>query len=386
MKISLCMIVKNEEKYIEMCLKNALKVVDEIIIVDTGSTDNTLNIIKKFEDKVNLYQYKWENDFAKARNISLEKATGDWILVLDADEKLICDVDKFRKQLEDTEYEGFMLPLYNIMNKNLIVYSAVYCKLFRNKGYRYKGTIHEHVNVDSNKVVEFDLNICKIFHYGYMKNVIKDKNKMKRNRDILFKQLKEDAENPYVYYNIGVTYMNDENWQEALNYFFKCNALASKISLTGVTKYEIDMAKRMAECFYKLEQYELCIDFIDDLLGDIAYEGFVDLVYIKGHCYFAMKNYNDAIRTFEKCLEIGETKKFITVNGMGSYLPKLMLGKIYSILKNENMAINKFMECIFDPNNYMKDGLDELRAYLTLNNRVEILNYLNTLVENKDKF
>jgi glycosyltransferase involved in cell wall biosynthesis len=380
------MIVKNEEKYIEMCLENALKLVDEIIIVDTGSTDSTLDIIKKFGAQISVCQYKWEDDFAKARNISLEKATGDWILVLDADEKIICDVDKFRKQLEETEYEGIILPLYNIINKNSIMYSSVYCKLFRNKGYTYNGIIHENINIKPNKIVEFDSSICKIFHYGYMKNLVNGKDKAKRNKEMLFKQLEKEPKNPYVYYNIGVTYMVNENWQEALNYFFKCNALASQISLTEVTRYEIDMAKRMAECLCQLEQYEVCIDFVDDLLGDVAYYGFVDLVYIKAHCYFTMKNYDEAIKNFEECLKIGETKKFVTINGTGSFLPKIMLAKIYSILKNENMAINKYMDCVFDPNNYMKEGLEEFRTYLTLNNRIEILNHLNTLVGTKDKF
>ena len=88
MTISLCMIVKNEERYIKMCLENALDLVDEIIVVDTGSTDNTINIINQFEDKVILVKYEWKNDFSDARNLSLEKATGDWILILDADEKI----------------------------------------------------------------------------------------------------------------------------------------------------------------------------------------------------------------------------------------------------------------------------------------------------------
>jgi tetratricopeptide (TPR) repeat protein len=217
-----------------------------------------------------------------------------------------------------------------------------------------------------------------------MNNVIKDKNKTKRNRNILFGQLEKETNNPYIYYNIGVTYMNDENWKEALSYFLKCNVLASEKSLTQVTKYEIDMTKRMAECLYKLELYQDCIYFIEDLLDDIVFEGFVDLVYIKAHCYLAMKEYAKAIKNFEECLKIGETKKFVTAHGMGSYLPKLMLARIYYTLKNENMAINKYMECVFDPNNYLKEGLDELRAYLTLSNRVEILNHLNKLVGAND--
>src|SRR5690348_3827247 len=84
--ISLCMIVKNEEKYLERCLKSVEGVVDEIIIVDTGSTDQTTEIAEKFGAKI--LRYQWNDDFSSARNYSLKNAKCDWILILDADEEL----------------------------------------------------------------------------------------------------------------------------------------------------------------------------------------------------------------------------------------------------------------------------------------------------------
>src|SRR3989344_2135515 len=84
--ISLCMIAKNEEKHLEECLNSVKELVDEVIIVDTGSTDKTKQIAKKFNAKI--YDFKWVDDFSAARNESLKHATKDWILVLDADEVL----------------------------------------------------------------------------------------------------------------------------------------------------------------------------------------------------------------------------------------------------------------------------------------------------------
>lgn len=84
--ISLCMICKNEEKMLERCLNSVRDIVDEIIIVDTGSTDQTITIAKRFA--ATIVHYKWTKDFSAARNIGLEKATGKWILFLDADEEL----------------------------------------------------------------------------------------------------------------------------------------------------------------------------------------------------------------------------------------------------------------------------------------------------------
>src|SRR4030066_756382 len=84
--ISACMIVKNEEKFLAQCLKSIKDAVDEIIIVDTGSTDNTVEIAQSFGAKV--YHHPWRNSFSEARNHSLSYATCDWILQIDADEAL----------------------------------------------------------------------------------------------------------------------------------------------------------------------------------------------------------------------------------------------------------------------------------------------------------
>ncbi|MGL4911874.1 MAG: glycosyltransferase family 2 protein, partial [Romboutsia sp.] len=82
--ISLCMIVKDEEDVIERCLNSIHEVVDEIVIIDTGSKDNTIELVKKYTKKI--YYFKWIDDFSKARDFSFSKATKDYILWLDADE------------------------------------------------------------------------------------------------------------------------------------------------------------------------------------------------------------------------------------------------------------------------------------------------------------
>src|SRR5262245_26664205 len=84
--ISLCMIVKNERKWIQGCLASVKSIVDEIVIVDTGCTDDTIALAKPFNPTVIPYQ--WRNDFADARNVSLSAARTPWILILDADEKI----------------------------------------------------------------------------------------------------------------------------------------------------------------------------------------------------------------------------------------------------------------------------------------------------------
>ena len=112
--ISLCMIVKNEEYYIDNCLKSIYDIVDEIIIVDTGSTDKTKEIVSKYTNKI--YDFKWINDFAAARNFSFSKATCNYIMWLDADDVLYeSDREKlkeYKKTLDDTKVPASMIYDY----------------------------------------------------------------------------------------------------------------------------------------------------------------------------------------------------------------------------------------------------------------------------------
>lgn len=103
MKITACLIVKNEEKCLARCL-DSVKGVDEIVVVDTGSTDNTVEIAKRYTDKV-YTDYKWNDDFAEARNHAKSKCTTEWIISIDADEQLISSVDEVREVIKNATTE-----------------------------------------------------------------------------------------------------------------------------------------------------------------------------------------------------------------------------------------------------------------------------------------
>lgn len=120
MSISLCVITKNEEELLEECLHSVNGLVDEMIVVDTGSTDKTISCAKKCKAKV--YEYPWNDDFSEARNFSLSKATKDWILVLDADEILVKkDHSAIRDLTDFTEFVGFSFVQRNYTNNQNIV-------------------------------------------------------------------------------------------------------------------------------------------------------------------------------------------------------------------------------------------------------------------------
>ena len=182
MGISLCMIVKNEEKNIAKCLNAVKAIADEIIIIDTGSTDKTKEIAKSFN--ASIFDFKWQNDFSKARNFSLSKAAKEWILILDADEVIANeDLAKIGELTRTKEHLGYLFLTKNYTNNTSIAgfipskgketksffgwFPSYKVRLFPNKkGILFEGVVHELVD-DSiiktkGKIVKVDI---PIHHY-----------------------------------------------------------------------------------------------------------------------------------------------------------------------------------------------------------------------------
>lgn len=110
------MIVKDEESFIANCLQSVQDIVDEIIIVDTGSTDKTIEIANTYG--VKIYHLPWNNNFSAARNFSLDKATGEWIIILDADEELnSLDKSKLKQLTNNKDIDAYYLKVYNYLGK-----------------------------------------------------------------------------------------------------------------------------------------------------------------------------------------------------------------------------------------------------------------------------
>ncbi len=219
--LTLSMIVKNEEKYLADCLKSVKDVVDEIVIVDTGSNDLTIEIAKKFNAKI--YLYKWENDFSAARNFALEKSTGNWILYLDADERLSASSINLIKKLTKAPGEkGYYCTIQNtddVRNRPSVM---KYVRLFpRSEKIRFTGKIHEQIEQSIlNNNYRLENSDVEIIHIGY--NISGDdlKYKAKRNLDILLKEFKENPSS-YIAYQLGQTYGILDEQVKASDYFIQ---------------------------------------------------------------------------------------------------------------------------------------------------------------------
>jgi len=200
-RLSLCAIVKNEEKNISKLLESIKNITFEQIVVDTGSTDKTVKIAEK--SGASLYYFKWVNDFAAARNYAIEQAKGDWILILDADEYFTPeDADKLVDYLQKMQSEpekwssslAISFMLLNLDDKGRRMTKSSTVRIFRNiPSIRYTGRIHEQLTVDSSTIVHLD--DVNLMHTGYSETAHKETGKGKRNIELLRSELKGDPNN-----------------------------------------------------------------------------------------------------------------------------------------------------------------------------------------------
>ena len=180
MKISACMMVKNEEEMLPRALESIKDEVDEIIVVDTGSTDRTVEIARQYTDKV--YFHQWFDDFSGMRNITLSYATGDYILILDAD-------DEFRRMqpdlglrefLEKPRFNIYRFQLENVATKNVPTSTFNQIRLFRNgMGFKYHGIVHNQFDAKGQGIAGAPF---LILHYGYGLDEEKMEQKRRRSR------------------------------------------------------------------------------------------------------------------------------------------------------------------------------------------------------------
>jgi glycosyltransferase involved in cell wall biosynthesis len=242
-KISLCMITKNEEKFLKQCLESVKDLVDEMIIVDTGSTDKTKEIAKEFNAKI--YDFEWINDFSAARNESLKHATGDWILIIDADETISKrDHKNIRKVIDKFDFPAFALIQRHYSNfdqevKFILSKGDPYeesqefkgwtatinaIRLFKNNiGLKFHGVIHETIE---NSIMSLGLQFANtdipLHHFQHKKSKESHKEKLGKYWELLEKKEKEEPDNLKNLHDLAIIYLiQRKDYKKAFEYFNK---------------------------------------------------------------------------------------------------------------------------------------------------------------------
>jgi glycosyltransferase involved in cell wall biosynthesis len=339
--LSLALIVKNEEKNLARCLSSAKGVWDELIIVDTGSTDKTVEIAKQYTDKV--YHFDWIDDFAKARNFSFSKCTQPWIMWLDADDVLHPeDVANIKAEMPSIgenptldyivmNYHYFVIPDEEAAKeKGWSLKDVSHATLARERIIRrtkatWIGRVHEHIPVDFARSKSID---ASVWHMRDEEDRVADS-----NRNIRIMKLEvEERPTERNYYYLGQEYSDSGMGDEAVEAYTKAFEITKRID----TKFQA--AFKIARIHKALGRTEEAIEwFFKALNYHVAYrEPFVDLAQV----YFDKRDFSKAIVWLEAALKISEPDNPIMIIQKEYYgwLPLDRLAKAYHEMKRFDEA------------------------------------------------
>ncbi|MFC0212898.1 glycosyltransferase [Paenibacillus chartarius] len=339
--LSLCMIVKNEEKTLARCLDSVKAIADEMIIIDTGSTDQTKAIALQYTTHV--YDFEWINDFAAAKNDAIRRATGKWILVLDADEYLKPgQEDHFRQLLENYEVRkpiGVMLKIMNYLGETEQNISGVLessaARLFPNgQGIHFERPIHEQLACSKGKLELLSTSLT-ILHTGYIRTIVNEKKKSNRNMEI-FKQLQSN--DPYDCYTLGNEYLSMNDCKKAQYYYGKAMRKMKPTLIWAPYCYDgyIHASLQLTHLREAHTAIKEALDFWPE---------YADFSFLLGHLYMAAGFAELAEAQLKTCIEQAlsrEKRKLpstLVKLDYASYLPHKYLAQIYMIRHDWSQAV-----------------------------------------------
>jgi tetratricopeptide (TPR) repeat protein len=216
MHLSLCMIVRDEAETLGACLESVRGLVEEVCVLDTGSTDGTVELARSLGARVESFE--WCDDFSAARNASLAMANGDWALVLDADERLASPDARGRLEAFVTEHKR---AIGRVRLTNLSEGGAASCiSLSRffplRAGVRFAGRVHEQLIAEGEPLERFDTGV-EVSHLGYGEELLRSRDKLARNRGLVRAALSDQPTDPYLWYQLGRTEFVAGDFSQALD-------------------------------------------------------------------------------------------------------------------------------------------------------------------------
>ena len=329
--LSLCMIVRDEEEMLHRCLEAIAPVVDEIVIVDTGSLDATIEIARSFGAIV--IEHQWSDSFAEARNVAHEAATGDWIIFLDADQVVeSADVAQLRTLTGHTWREGFYLVETSYLGEADDGFASTdnTLRVVRNRpAYRFAGRVHEQIThalpmYAPGRIHQTDI---RVHHYGYLESVRGAKAKSQRNIDLLHRQADEGEDDAFLHFNLGTEHAANGDVAAAVEAFERAWAMIVAQGAGVDYRYGPQLVARLVDGMRESGRHADAAALAAE--GLRRYPGFTDLVFAQARVAFETGAFEAARRHYRRCIELGDAPdRYQPIVGSGTYLPRIALAQL----------------------------------------------------------
>jgi glycosyltransferase involved in cell wall biosynthesis len=315
------MIVKNEARCLARCLQSIRSMVDEMVIVDTGSTDGTVEIARGFDAKIS--HFEWVNDFSAARNFALGCAAGDWVLVLDADEFASDALGlEIRDFIQGRPVIGRLKIISDFRRNGVELRSQSFVSRLFPRGVRFQGRIHEQI-VSSLPRVNLQ---GELWHDGYLET-----KKSGRNIQLLLAELEREPDNAYFLYQLAVEYTSLDQAENA----FGCLQRAFA-RMTETDSLAPNIAVDLLYASMAVKKFDVGADAI--ARSEKFLQDFPDFYLACGLFYMNLIRSDTAKHigklpkieeSFRRCLALGETDRYKSVRGSGTFLASYNLGVFY---------------------------------------------------------
>ena len=383
-RLSICLIVKNEERFLAQCLKSVRGLAAQLIVVDTGSTDRTVEIAREFGAEI--YSFAWCDDFAAARNAALEHATGDWILMLDADEELpVAQHAKLFADMKDATTIALRLPLVNAGQEK--EGRSFVPRLFRNAPeVFFTGRIHEQVFASllehaKKWGLKTALGSAQLLHHGYTKELVRDRNKIERNLKLLRAAITENPADANLLMNLGLELVRSDDLTGGIEkYRAAFDVMSAQPAADLVPELREVLLTQFTSHLYKLRCQD---EVVAVLTSPLARHGELtaSLHFALGLAYFELKQFSEAADQMRRCLAKRKQSALTPINtDILTAAPQHCLALCLANLRDTAAAEKAFAAALLETGHGEAAKLDYAKFLLKENRAVDALHQLHGLV------
>jgi tetratricopeptide (TPR) repeat protein len=340
--ITACLIVKNESANLARCLQSIKSSVKEIVVVDTGSTDDTVAIAESFGATIG--HFEWIEDFAAARNHALSLASGNWILWIDADEELVPEsIAHIKQAVVRPHFGGFNAEIINFTSEtsddSRYIHQAV--RLFRRlPEISFSGRIHEQITPAFEQIglPWANLNGFQILHHGYRPSAMAERNKLTRTIDALEREVRESPHDAFHWFNLANAYTVACRWPEAEHAAKMCARNSADGYEYGALNYQF-LATALSNQNKHIEALRAC-----DEADSRGHRGLF-IEFERANVLYKVGNLEKALLAANRCCEAQWPGNSIGDRGILDHKRWILKGQILALLGRFDEALADFDRC-----------------------------------------